>query len=152
MLLGRLRLPGLLMLLLLTAPACTSSDAPSGSGPVGVAVPSYTPRADAPDFCTDLARGTDLRKVPAAMGTLVVTPDDVAARLHLGNAADEVRGVLDAVRHDGGQPDVESALDDLATALETATDGTVTSAVRADVVSALDEVGHEVQPGCGFPV
>jgi hypothetical protein len=152
MLLGRLRLSGLLILVFLTSAACTSADAPSTSAPVGVAVPSYTPPAGAPDFCTDLARGTDLRKVPAAMGTLVVAPDDVEARLHLGNAADEVRGLLDDLRDDGGHDDVESALDDLATALETAYDETVTGAVRDDVVSTLDELGHEVQPDCEFPV
>jgi hypothetical protein len=152
MLFGRLRLPGLLIFPLLAAAGCTSTGTPSSATPVGVAVPSYAPPAGAPDYCRDLARGTALRKVPAAMGTLVVLPDDVEARLHLGNAADEVRGLLDDLGEHSGHDEVTSALDDLVTALETAYDATVTGAVRDDVVNALDEVGDEVQPDCEFPV
>lgn len=150
MLCGRLRLPGLLFLLLASLAGCTSAEAGSRPSPVGVAEPSYTSPADAPAFCAELAEGTDLRKVPGAMGTLAVTPDDVQARLHLGNAGDEVRDLLAKI-DDDGHTGLRKALDELATALENAQDGTLTGAVRDAVVSALDEVGDDVQPDCRFP-
>ena len=148
---GRLRLSGLLVLLLLSSAACTSADAIARPVPGGAALPSYDPPAEAPDFCAALADGTDLPRVPAAMGALAVSPDDVEARLYLGSAADEVRGVLEDLRDAGGHADVETALDALATALETANDETVTGVVRADVVRTLDAVGDRVQPLCRFP-
>ena len=150
MLFGRLRLSGLLILVLLGSAGCTSADAQARPSPVGVAVPSYDPPADTPDFCSALADGTDLPRVAAAMGTLAVTPDDVEARLHLGNAAEEVRGVLEDLGDDE-DAGLMDALHELATALETANDETVTSAVRADVVRTLDELGDLVQPTCEFP-
>lgn len=149
MLVGRLRLPGLLILLLVTVTACTSTETRSRQVQV-IAVPSYTPPAGAPDFCALLAEGTDLPRLPTAMGTLAVSPQDVEARLQLSNAADELRGVLEELRNDE-HVDVEHALADLATALETAYDGTMIGADDADVVRALDQFGDAVQPDCEFP-
>jgi hypothetical protein len=151
MLFGRFRLPGLGVLLLCATAGCTSAETDSGFARAEVAVPSYAAPESAPAFCARLAEGTDLIRVPGAMGVLTVTPQDVEATLVLSDAVTEVRGLLDAVREDGGHPQIEAAVDRLVAALQDTTSGSVTDTVRTAVVTGLDEVGRRVQPLCGFP-
>src|SRR4051812_2638356 len=153
MLLGRLRLPGLLILLLLATTACSSPTADAGArtAPQDAAVASYSPPAGAPGFCSTLAQGSQLPKVSDAMGVLAVAPGDVGAKVTLGDAVTELRGVLQEMKSQGGPLEVEAAVEHLVSALQQAKNETVTDAVRAAVFDGLDDVGSGVQPICGFP-
>lgn len=153
MLLGRLRLSGLGILLLLATAACSSADAGAVTPPVpeDAAVASYTPPAGAPGFCTTLASGSELPAVSDAMGMLAVAPSDVGAKVTLGNAITELRGVLREMQSQGGPLEVEASVEKLVTALQQAKNGIVTDAVRTAVVAGLDDVASGVQPICGFP-
>ncbi len=151
MFLGRLRLPGLLILLLLAITGCSSADAGAPRLPPDAAVASYVPPAGAPSFCSTLARGGDLVGVSRAMGVRTVAPQDVEATLALSGAITELRGVLGDMKSQGSPHGLEASVENLVNVLQQARDGTVTDALRTAVVSGLDDVGSRLQPICGFP-
>jgi hypothetical protein len=150
--LGRLGLLGLLIVLAGTATGCTGfADAGSEARPAGVAVPSYGLAPGTPAYCTSLAGSTHLTGIPAAVGVLSGRRGDVQAELDLAAAIDDLRAVLEAIEDDGGSPPLEAAVGELVAALSAARDGSMTSAVRDDISTALDDVGRLVQPVCRFP-
>ncbi|MGY1804206.1 hypothetical protein ACI78T_13100 [Blastococcus sp. SYSU D00922] len=152
MLLGRLRLVGLLALLAGPVVGCTGSlDEGSTAQPANVAVPSYEPAETAPEYCSSLADSSHLTEVPVAMGVLAGERGDVGAELDLTGAIDELRTVQEQVRDAGGSLRLEAAIDDLVESLTAARDRGVTSAMRDDVSTALDDLGRLVQPACRFP-
>jgi uncharacterized protein YidB (DUF937 family) len=75
----------------------------------------------------------------------------VEARLGLDAAIEELRGVLEEVRSEGGHLEVETSIGELVDALRQAGQGPVTDSVRAAIVQGLDDVGARVQPICRFP-
>jgi hypothetical protein len=151
MLSGRLRLTGLLIVLLGAVAGCASADAGSPSMRADVAVASYTPPAGAPAFCARLAASTHLADLPSAVGLLTAEPADVETKLGLGAAIEELRGVLLEVRREGGQFELDSSIAELVDALQQTGQGPVTDSVRAAIADGLDDVGTRVQPLCGFP-
>ena len=151
MLFGRLRVVGLLFLLVACTAACTGSDAELQVTRADVAVRSYTPPSGAPGFCAALAGSTHLSRLPEALGTLTADPDDVEATLALTSAIGELQDVLDEVRDRSGFLALDRALAQLTNAIRDARDGPLTDAVRAAIGTGLDDVGHQVQPVCDFP-
>jgi hypothetical protein len=150
-LIGRLRVLGLLVPLVASA-ACTGDATQKDDViPVDVAVQSYAAAEGVPGWCTRLARSTHLTDVPAAIGTLTARHDDVEAKLALAAAADDVEAVAAEIP-EGAQTDVTGALDRLAAALAQAADGPLTIVARDAVSGALDDLGRLVQPLCEFPV
>ncbi|WP_324276340.1 hypothetical protein [Blastococcus brunescens] len=142
----------MLICLILPLAGCAGvADAGPGTRSADVAVPSYRPTPDAPDYCDALAGSTHLAGVPAAVGVLAAERGDVEAELELTAAIDELRLIGDGVSDQGGSPRLRAAVDDLVDALNSARDDGVTTSVREVVSAALDDVGRLVQPACRFP-
>ena len=150
MLIGRLRVLGLLVPLLATT-ACTAGDPETAAvSRVDVAVQSYSPAEGVPVWCVRLARSPNLTGIPAAIGALTAREGDVEAKLALAAAVDDVEAVAAEIP-ESGQADLAGAFDRLGTALRQAQDGPLTESARAAVSTALNDVGRLVQPVCEFP-
>jgi hypothetical protein len=147
----RLRDLGLVILLLAGAAACTPAETAPPEAGVDVAVRAYSPPAGVPGFCALLADSAYLTELPEAVGTLTVEPGDVEAKLLLTAAITELDGVLADVRERPGFLALERSVDELLTTLRDARDERLTETARTAIVSGLDDIGHQVQPICGFP-
>jgi hypothetical protein len=147
----RFPVPGLLVLLVAGAGGCSTPGATASLERADVAVRSYAPPSGAPGFCTALAGSTHLTDVPSAVGTLTADPEDIEAGLALTAVIGELTDVLDGVRAHPGFLELGRSLEQLAGALREAREGPLTDAVRTAITTALDDVGRQVQPVCGFP-
>lgn len=110
----------------------------------------YQAPAGAPAFCTRLATMTELDQLPVSIGTLAAGTD-VEARTQVAALMRELRGVLSAVRSEGGSDDLAAALDGLVRALGQVADGPLPDPVLAGVTAGLEQVAVQAQPVCGFP-
>lgn len=146
---GRLDVPALVLLVLLGLAACRPDD-DTRPAARGAALPAYDAPAGTPDFCARLAGIGGLSRLPVSIGTLV-SRVDVEARTQVSQVLRELRGVLSDVRDDGGAEELEAALDELVQTLGAAVDGPTTPPVGDAVSAALQEVGAQAQPSCGFP-
>lgn len=143
---GRLGVPALVLAAL--AACGPADDARPAAG--GAALPSYDAPAGAPDFCTRLAGIGGLNRLPVSVGTLL-SGAHVEARTQVSQVVRELRGVLADVRDDGGADDLGTALEELVQSLGSAVDGPLTPPVGDAVAAALQQVGAQAQPLCGFP-
>lgn len=141
---------GVPVLLLAAVAACTPDQAPRPVAASAAAVPAYEAPAGAPGFCGRLASLVELGGLPASIGMLTAGPD-VGARVQVSQVIRELRGVLAAVRADGGHDGLATALDELVRALGAVVDGPLTDPVRGAVTAGLMQVSAQAQPGCGFP-
>jgi hypothetical protein len=130
---------------------CASADKPPPVPRADEAVPSYAPPSGAPALCAALAGTTHLTGLPAAVGTLATRPGDVAAKLELTAAVDELQGMLDDFDDRPDLTELSSALEALTGALRDAREAPLTDEVRSKISTELDDVGLRAQAVCGFP-
>lgn len=148
---GRLGLPVLVLLASLAACGPDEDARPAAAPDTGTAAaPAYAAPDGAPGFCSRLASGEELTRLPVSVG-LLVTGTDVEARAQIGRVMRELRGVLADVREEGGHDGLATALDGLVRSLGSVVVGPLTDAVRGSVTTGLQQVGAQAQPVCGFP-
>ena len=82
---------------------------------------------------------------------LTADPQDERAVGRLEDAVIELEAVLDDVPADDGYDDVSAALEDLLSALHSATLNPVDDDLSGRIAERLAVVGTQVQPVCEFP-
>jgi hypothetical protein len=147
---GGPRFLGSLLLVGATA-ACTGPVDPTSPERGDVAIASYGAPDGAPAFCRLLADSVHIDDLPLALGTLTADPEDRAAVAQVEEAHAELEDVLADIADEQRHTELSAALDDLLTAVRSATDDPVDEDLRTRISARLDRFGALVQPVCVFP-
>lgn len=128
----------------------TASPPSAASVSGAVAVPSYTPPADAPRYCTDLAETTALPQVPSSLASLAAGDVGLQSSDLLARAAAELRRVSTDAQGSNAAG-VGAAADSLVASLARAAQYPSGAEDLQAIGAQLQTLGQQVQAACGFP-